>query len=348
MRRAALALLLCATSSALAFNLSTLKPNASSFSKYTALSDVRDALQAKLPDAGAKLAGARDAVEAKFANVSTGNLYTDVVTSGGLKKCYSVGSLNKLLTMGQVVNGEVNEGKRGRVGAVGTRGHIFEPLTPRRVGTHPPFVPSFPAQYFGVLRTIDGSGGGYVYFPVNPANPYALPSNGASVNAAGAAKGLRAAIQYSPNPDIPTVHVRDGKYYMVSHRETCPGGMDMVELAVDKATNTIVAVNTTNVDFAREPYDGIWYPCAGSVFPYGDIHLGSEEFEPDCRYTYASANADRSSGDLGAYYTAGVLGQMYQWSYYQVRVVCVCVCGESVVCWVCPPPVSSAHCRPAA
>lgn len=53
------------------------------------------------------------------------------------------------------------------------------------------------------------------------------------------------------------------------------------------------------------------------MFPYGDIHLGSEEFEPDCRYTDATANADRSSSSLGAFWTAGVLGQLAQWSLYQ-------------------------------
>lgn len=156
-----------------------------------------------------------------------------------------------------------------------------------------------------------------MYTPVDPANPYALPSNGANVNAAGAAKGLRASITYSPNPDIPTVHLRDGKYYMVSHRETCPGGLDMVQIDVDKSTNKIVALNTTNVDFSADPYDGIWYPCSGTVFPYGDLHLGSEEFEPDCRYNDATANADRSSDNLGAYFLSGVLGQVAQWSYYQ-------------------------------
>ena len=218
----ALSILLLSVAAASAFNLSALKPNVSSFSKYTILEDARDALQAKLPDAGGKLAAARDAVEAKFVTNKTVNLYTDAVTSGGVKKCVPTG-VQKLITMGQVVNGE----------------------------------------YFGVLRTIDGSGGGYVYAPVEPSNPYALPSNGATVNAAGAALGLRAAIQYSPNPDIPTVHLRDGKYYMVSHRETCPGGLDMVELAADKITGELVAVNTTNVDFSKDPWDGVWYPCSG-------------------------------------------------------------------------------------
>lgn len=124
----ALPLLLTSLAAASAFNLSALKPNVS-FSKYTILEDTRDALQAKLPDAGGKLASVRDAVEAKFVTNKTLKLYTDAVTSGGVKKCVPT-SVKKLITMGQVVNGE----------------------------------------YFGVLRTIDGSGGGYVYAPVEPSN----------------------------------------------------------------------------------------------------------------------------------------------------------------------------------
>ena len=88
----------------------------------------------------------------------------------------------------------------------------------------PPHICSPPllhplSQYYGVQRTIDGSGGGYVYQAVKPANPYALPSNGAGVTPYGAAQGVRAAIQYTANPDIPTIHYRDGKHYMVVHRE---------------------------------------------------------------------------------------------------------------------------------
>lgn len=97
-RRTAVLLALTAAAAAL-----DLKPNASSLAaKYA---NVRDALQAKLPDPGAKLA---DALTAPFANKTAGSLYNDVVTSGGLKKCYDVG-FQKLLTMGQVVNGEVSE-----------------------------------------------------------------------------------------------------------------------------------------------------------------------------------------------------------------------------------------------
>lgn len=111
---------------------------------------------------------------------------------------------------------------------------------------------------------------------------------------------LISSIAYSTNPDIPTIHLRDGKYFLVSHRESYPGGMDMVEVEADKATGELVALNTTNVDFAA--YNGLWFPCSGSIFPYGDTHLGSEEFEPDCRYTLSTnfGDSSRSSPFYGA------------------------------------------------
>ena len=87
----------------------------------------------------------------------------------------------------------------------------------------------------------------------------------------------------------------------------------MVQVDADKATGELVAVNTTNVDFAASPYYGLWFPCSGSVFPYGDTHLGSEEFEPDCRYGLDTNGGDRSS-TRGAF---GIAQQAAQWSYYQ-------------------------------
>lgn len=77
--------------------------------------------------------------------------------------------------------------------------------------------------------------------------------------------------------------------------------MDMVELDADKATGELVPLNTTNVDFSASPYNGLWFPCSGSIFPYGDTHLGSEEFEPDCRFGLDTNFADqsRSGGVFG-------------------------------------------------
>ena len=86
----------------------------------------------------------------------------------------------------------------------------------------------------------------------------------------------------------------------------------MVQVAADKATGHLVALNTTNVDFAAAPYYGLWFPCSGSVLP-NDVHLGSEEFEPDCRYNEDTNNGDRSRG-IGLF---GTVAQAAQWSYYQ-------------------------------
>lgn len=62
----------------------------------------------------------------------------------------------------------------------------FQYTYPRRA-LSPLFSPF--SQYYGVQRTIDGSGGpgNYVYVPINSAFPFALPSNGMGISAAGQA-----------------------------------------------------------------------------------------------------------------------------------------------------------------
>lgn len=70
--------------------------------------DVRDVIQAKLPDVVAgKVAAVRDALVEPFENKTLPNPYNEIVSSGGLMKCVDVGGYKQLLQMGQLVNGEV-------------------------------------------------------------------------------------------------------------------------------------------------------------------------------------------------------------------------------------------------
>lgn len=94
--------------------------------------------------------------------------------------------------------------------------------------------------------------------------------------------------------------------------------MDVVEVAANK-TGLLTAVSTADVDFAAA--GGLWFPCSGTVLPLGDTHLGSEEFEPDCRQAATTGFGERSGSTLGEY---GVTAMMQAWSYYQVGFVFLC------------------------
>ncbi|WPL15454.1 putative phosphatase [Thiorhodovibrio winogradskyi] len=73
---------------------------------------------------------------------------------------------------------------------------------------------------------------------------------------------------------------KDGKLYMVSHFESRPGAIYLTELAQDRQTGALSAIQTRALDLAAQR--GGWVLCAGSVTPWG-THLGAEEYEPDAR-----------------------------------------------------------------
>jgi secreted PhoX family phosphatase len=85
--------------------------------------------------------------------------------------------------------------------------------------------------------------------------------------------------QISHNPDFTSLLPKGDKLYSVSHFEEAPGALYLTELAKD-AAGMLTAVATKAINLAG--IDGIWYPCAGSVTPWG-THLGSEEYPDDAR-----------------------------------------------------------------
>jgi secreted PhoX family phosphatase len=85
----------------------------------------------------------------------------------------------------------------------------------------------------------------------------------------------------SKNPDFTSLLPKNGKLYSVTQFEEAPGGLMLTELTQD-AYGNLTVVSSKPIDTAK--VGGIWYPCAGSVTPWG-THLGSEEYPDNARTT---------------------------------------------------------------
>ncbi len=95
--------------------------------------------------------------------------------------------------------------------------------------------------------------------------------------------------------DANTLHVRDGRLWMVTHFERAAGALYVSEL-VRRSDGGFVAASTAPI-----PVDGpaVYNPCGAAPSPWGS-HLGSEEYEPDAAVALADGHipleADRGRG----------------------------------------------------
>ncbi|WIA09547.1 hypothetical protein OEZ85_008942 [Tetradesmus obliquus] len=93
--------------------------------------------------------------------------------------------------------------------------------------------------------------------------------------------GARVAHLHSNNPDFPSWHEVDGRTFVINHFEyPQPSTAYISELAQDPQTKQLRMVNTSPVD--DRDVNGMWFMCRGEKTPWG-IHMGSEEYPPDCR-----------------------------------------------------------------
>jgi uncharacterized protein len=107
----------------------------------------------------------------------------------------------------------------------------------------------------------------------------------------------RAIGQISHNPDFTSLLPKGNKLFSLSHFEETPGALYLTELA-QGADGNLTAVSTKSVDLTG--VDGIWYPCAGSVTPWG-THLGSEEYPDDARAFEAAQEVKDISEDAAPF-----------------------------------------------
>lgn len=92
-------------------------------------------------------------------------------------------------------------------------------------------------------------------------------------------------------PDAITLHAVAGtsKIAMVSHTEfPQPGGLWVSTVERSPATGALTATRTSRLGLAA--VNGVGAMCAGSSF--GKVHLGGEEYPPDCRGAGAAASAE--------------------------------------------------------
>jgi hypothetical protein len=66
----------------------------------------------------------------------------------------------------------------------------------------------------------------------------------------------------------------------VSYWSKLPAAMGLTEIAQDRRTGVLEAVDYRNIDFSG--VQGSWIHCAASLSPW-NTHLGSEEYEPDAK-----------------------------------------------------------------
>lgn len=85
----------------------------------------------------------------------------------------------------------------------------------------------------------------------------------------------------SNNPDFFSILPgADGGLVAFVHFESPnPSQVYALGLEQDKDTGALSVTSTNPVDFSE--YGGAWILCAGSVAPWGGVHLGGEEYEPN-------------------------------------------------------------------
>jgi len=80
-------------------------------------------------------------------------------------------------------------------------------------------------------------------------------------------------------PDFTSLLTMGDKIYSLTHFEELPAAIYLSEVA-QGADGKLSYVSTRPLDLSS--IDGLWWPCAGSVTPWG-THLGSEEYPTDAR-----------------------------------------------------------------
>lgn len=85
---------------------------------------------------------------------------------------------------------------------------------------------------------------------------------------------------YSNAPDIPTLHPRGDKLYMINHFEFGqPANMYLSELKQAR-DGKLSVMDTQSIDDSKQ--GGMWFLCSGTITPWGS-HMGAEEYPADCR-----------------------------------------------------------------